>query len=291
MGRMLGSDPDQLDSLGDLLSKSADRLNAIGGEVNSLLTYTGWEGGDAEDFRWQWHHQLTGILHTTAVQSQEAARVLRVNAAEQRSASADYGAGFPGLMPSPAWTSAPPGTDAEPWWHPGLDFVLDVAGLAGFMVAGSEMMSMARDTLKGPGLLASLAVRSGSMASKLLPGGVSLGIDGAKFIDGLLGHRNDPDTVNAGVDVGLDLVEMGLLAGSVACPPLLGFYVATKIVHFGFDAVTAVDPTLPTRIADGMSDFVADTVEDTVDAIGDASEAVGGVISGGVNAVGRFLGF
>jgi hypothetical protein len=288
MGQMVGSDPDQLDSLGDLLTKASDRLNAIGGEVNSLLTYTGWEGGDAEDFRWQWHHQLTGILHATAVQSQEAARVLQVNAAEQRSASADHGGGFPGLTPSPAWTSGTPGSDAAPWWDPVLDF----AGVTLGAFSGVGLLNKAFEAAeKLPNYLEPFARFTGK-AADLVPGPVLLAlsgvVDGVKFFGG---DPGDPDTVNAGVDLGLDVIEAGLLIGTAFCPPLAVALVTTEAVHFGFDVITAIDPTLPTRVADGMSDFVAGAVEDTADAIGDASEAVGGVISGGVDAVGKFLGF
>lgn len=288
MGRMVGSDPDQLDSLGDLLSRSADRLNAIGGEINSLLTYTGWEGGDAEDFRWRWHHQLTGILHTTAVQSQEAARVLRVNAAEQRSVSADYGAGFPGLMPSPAWPSRSAEADAEPWWDSALDF-------AGVALGAMSGIGLLHDAFKAarrvPGYLEPVARFAGKV-DKLLPTPVSIGLNGVvDSINFFGGDPDDPETVNAGVDLGLDVIEAGLAVGTVFCPPLGLALVATEAVHFGFDVVTAIDPTLPTRIADGMSDFVSDAAENTVDVVGSAAEVVGGVISGGVNAVGKFLGF
>jgi hypothetical protein len=295
MGRMLGSDPDQLDRLGDALARSADRLNAIGGEVSSLLAYAGWDGGDADEFHWHWHHQLTGILRATAVQNDEAARILHRNAQEQRAASADhFGGGFPGVWLSSGWP--PPGSDFDLWsgLHPGFDFSLDLAALIGSAATAAELLNRTFDAMKAPAHLAGFAGLVGNVArwsKRWLPAPVSVLVDGTAFVHGIFEHPNDPKTVNAGVDTALSVLELGLLAGGVVCPPLLGFAVATKAVHFGFDAIAAIDPALPTQIANGMSDFVADKVGDAADAVGDAAEAAAGVVSGGVNSVANFLGF
>jgi hypothetical protein len=291
MGRVLGSDPDQLDGLGDTLTRAGDRLDAIGGEVSSLLAYADWEGGDADDFRWQWHHQLTAILHTTATQSHEAARVLHVNAQEQRTASGDRGFGYPGVPGYPAGPGGTPGASSGD--HP-IDLVLDVAGLLGAAVTSAELLDKAFGALGTPERLAKLAGLAGGVAKWVdnpASDVVSLFVDGGTFFHGLAEHSDDPKTVNAGVDFALTGMELALAAGGLVCPPLAVAAVVTKAVHFGFDALAAIDPALPSDIADGVSDFVADRVADTADTIGDVADVVGGVVSGGLGAVGKFFAF
>lgn len=291
MGRMLGSDPDQLDGLGDTLTRAGDRFNAIGGEVSSLLAHTGWEGGDADDFRWQWHHQLTAILRATATQSHEAARVLHINAQEQRTASADHGGG-PRV---PGYSSG--GDDRAAGLPQGehlIDFLLGFGGLVGTAVAGAELLDDAFGGLGTPQQLTKLAGLAADVVRWVdnpVADIASIVIDGGTFLHGLAEHPGDPETVNAGVDVALTGIELALIAGGAVCPPLAVAGLVTKAVHFGFDVVAEIDPELPSAIANGVSDFVADRANDAVDAIGDAADVVGGVMSGGVDAVGKFFGF
>ncbi|HEX6359199.1 hypothetical protein [Actinophytocola sp.] len=278
---MLGNDPDQLDGLGDLLTRSAERLGAIGTEVSVLLAGAGWEGCDAEEFRWQWHHQLTGILHSTAAQNHEAARVLHTNAQEQRAASSDHAGLFPG-----GFGGAVPGDWSVSCAETAPDIGWELIGLLGTVVGANSLLA---DTFKAfgkpPPQLASFAAGVKGLDNILKGPGIALSAlslvdDMNTFATGLACGGNRADTVNAGVDTVLGVVELGLGVGALVFPPLGAAAVVATAAHFAFDAVVAIDPELPTRIADGMSDF-ADTVADSV---GDA-------VTGGVDAVANLFGF
>lgn len=288
MGRMLGSDPDQLDGLGDTLTRSADRLNAIGGEVSSLLAYAGWEGGDADEFRWQWHHQLTGILHATAAQNHEAARVLRINAHEQRAASEGYASpGFPGQHGNPPVRGGSGIPFGDGW---------ELVGLFSTFITGNSVLASAFQALGAPESMKTLAGAVKGLDHFLKGPALIFGLpsmlnDAYVFGAGLGSGDSSPETVNAGVDTVFNVVELSLLAGTIVCPPaapVLGAVLGvTTAAHFAFDAVVAIDPTLPSQIADGMSDFA----DSAVDSVGDVADAVTGVVSGGVDAVTNFFGF
>ena len=88
------ADPDQLEGLAQVFSASAERIDAIRGEVAGALSQSQWEGGDADDFRWLWNSQLAGSLYGVAGVLREGDTKLRGNAEQQRHASgADNGAG------------------------------------------------------------------------------------------------------------------------------------------------------------------------------------------------------
>jgi len=294
MGRMLGNDPDQLDGLGDMLTRSAERLGAIGTEVSVLLAHAGWEGGDAEEFQWQWHHQLTGILRSTAAQNHEAARVLHINAQEQRAASGDYaGGGYHGLFPGGTG-----GTTNGDWSvscaETASNIGLGLIGLLGTAAGANTLLAKAFDMVEEPppGLKALAGGVEKLERFMEKGGGVALGLlslykDVNAFSTALACGDNRAETVNAGVDTVFDVVEVGLGVGAFVCPPLGVAAAVVSIAHFTFDAVVEFDPELPTQIADGMTEF-ADNVADSV---GDAADAAAGVVTGGVNAVANFFGF
>ena len=296
MGRMLGNDPDQLDGLGDMLTRSAERLGAIGTEVSVLLAHAGWEGGDAEEFQWQWHHQLTGILRSTAAQNHEAARVLHINAQEQRAASGDYaGGGYPGLFPGGTGGTAN-GDWSVPCAETAPNIGWELFGLLGTFLGANSVLAGAFDGLGVPPELKSFATKVQGLDKFLNKGpGLLLGLpslynDANTFATGLASGGNRAETVNAGVDTVFGVVEFGLGVAALfpLATPVVGPALAvTSAAHFAFDAVVAINPELPTQIADGMTEF-ADNVADSV---GDVADAAAGVVTGGVNTVANFFGF
>ena len=90
---MYGSNPDQLDALAARFEAAADELDHLRVRVGSSLHTLGWHGSDGDAFRSQWSGLHQGKLLNAAVAIREAARGLRRNAAEQRSASAADGGG------------------------------------------------------------------------------------------------------------------------------------------------------------------------------------------------------
>lgn len=91
MSSMIGADPDALDRQAHRLVTAADRLEAIRGEITTVLGRTRWEGGDGDDFRHDWETVLSGRLGQAAEWLQQASSVLRGNAEQQRQASSDFG--------------------------------------------------------------------------------------------------------------------------------------------------------------------------------------------------------
>jgi hypothetical protein len=88
---MTGADPDALDRQAHRLVTAADRLEAIRGEITTVLARTAWEGGDGDDFRHDWETVLSGRLRQAAEWLQQASSVLHGNAEQQRQASSDFG--------------------------------------------------------------------------------------------------------------------------------------------------------------------------------------------------------
>jgi hypothetical protein len=325
MGRMLGSDPDQLDGLGDTLNRAGDRLNAIGGEVSSLLAYAGWEGGDADDFRWQWHHQLTAILRAAASQSHEAARVLHINAQEQRIASGDHSGWNGSHSSSGSGTGGPPGFAVS--WDEIVDDVMLVGGLAAFPLS---LLSAAKDGLLGadlkrwagqlPDTFQKWAVNDvpgftkgfAGVVGKLGPLQIlSTGIDVFSLVGDVRNSAPEHEVFNSAVDVAFDAALIGLAVGAVVVGgPAIGIAaLAVGGAQLAFNIYTEFDEEgawnwMQDRGADVSHAFdqTAHTVSDaavavggaivgTVDAIGDVADAVGGVVSGGLDAVGEFFAF
>jgi hypothetical protein len=327
MGRMLGSDPDQLDGLGDTLNRAADRLNAIGGEVSSLLAYAGWEGGDADDFRWQWHHQLTAILRTTATQTHEAARTLHVNAQEQRVASGEHwgsGVGGPGPWPDTAGTGGQAGF-RMPWNQ--IEAVMLAGGLAALP---SSLLNAAKDGILGadlkkrvgqfPDILKKWVVNDvpgftkgfAGVAGKLGPLQIfSTGVDIYSLVDHAANSDPEHEVFNSAVNVAFDAALIGLAIGAVTVGgPAIGVAaLAVGGAQLAFNIYTSIDEEgalnwAQDRVADVAHafDHAAHTISDTAaavggaiagtaDAIGDVADAVGGVVSGGLDAVGEFFAF
>ena len=88
-GGLVGANPDQLDELAARMNSGADTLEAVRQAIFLSLRRTEWPGPDGDQFRHDWDHRHARVIATAVTALREAARVLRVNAAEQRGASLD----------------------------------------------------------------------------------------------------------------------------------------------------------------------------------------------------------
>ena len=84
---MIGANPEELDSLGHLMTQSADRLAGIHGELSSVLSMTTWSGSDAESFQGEWHGNLAGLLADVSHSVLAVGQKIHFEAAQQRLAS------------------------------------------------------------------------------------------------------------------------------------------------------------------------------------------------------------
>jgi hypothetical protein len=146
LAHLVGADPEQLDALGHRMIVSADRLEAIRGEIGALLNHGRWEGTDAERFRGRWYGQLAVMLNSASVATRDAAVTLRANADQQRAASGAEGrfAAAPGgsgssavaaaVTPDGQWRTLYAEADAD--WVAGFDGSLVGMGLSASAVAG-----------------------------------------------------------------------------------------------------------------------------------------------------------
>jgi uncharacterized protein YukE len=82
----IGADPEQLESLAAELGRFADAFQSGGGRIDRSIQDASWWGPDARRFRSQWQAGR-GALRSAADSLQAAARQLRSDAAQQRSAS------------------------------------------------------------------------------------------------------------------------------------------------------------------------------------------------------------
>lgn len=85
---MIGADPEELDSLGRMMTQSADRLDGIHRELSSALSMTTWSGSDAELFQGDWAGRLAGLLSSVAHALSASGGKLHFEAEQQRNASA-----------------------------------------------------------------------------------------------------------------------------------------------------------------------------------------------------------
>ncbi|GIG57795.1 hypothetical protein Lfu02_21670 [Longispora fulva] len=292
MSEMIGADPTQLENLGQQMRTSAGRLDSIRSEVGLALGHSHWDGPDADQFRGQWAYQLSGLLHTAALATAEAGKVLVGNAHQQIDASADSGGSAEGRHAA--------GRNEEHAEGESEDLVEKILGVAqGLMLAArgidlAPLIPNAIDTLrKLPG-----ALRDGTLLRDALKGGelvgaarvaerlnpamlvVGAGIDGFDFGYNLAKDPDSAATWKAGADIAFDIAE----AATLEFPPLA---VGIGIVHFGYDIAEMVHP--------GIAKAVGHAYIDTAKSIGDV--AVGAVETGlhglesGFKSAGHFLGF
>ena len=88
---LIGADVDQLRLLSRTIDHSAERLEAMAGEVTSRLTSTPWNGPDADRYRAQWQGESLALVRNVAGALRSVASELERNAAEQENASSAAG--------------------------------------------------------------------------------------------------------------------------------------------------------------------------------------------------------
>ncbi|TWP54064.1 hypothetical protein FKR81_00385 [Lentzea tibetensis] len=252
-----------------------------------MLTRSSWEGGDADDFRWQWDHLLSGLLIGIASAVRDCGDRVQVNAEQQRVASGDHGgSGSP-------FFGAPPGFvdeflrvyDGFGVALGGLGLAGGVAGLVGMAVDGSWKGGLAKGIAGlvngSPDFVRNIVGKDIGVVGK----GFDLvgraaefamaGIDAYEFGESLGREPDSEETYNKGAD----LVFSGTaVVVGVVCPPL---GVAIGAAGFAYGLWTDANPSFTRDFVWGARDVVGDVGG----AIGDGAEAVGDVISGGVNAL------
>jgi hypothetical protein len=87
----VGANSEQLDALAGQFDRVAEALDGIRTTIGGGLDHTYWEGHNADRFRHDWRGRHTPAVTAACAALREAARTLRVNAAQQRGASVASG--------------------------------------------------------------------------------------------------------------------------------------------------------------------------------------------------------
>ena len=100
-GGLIGANPDQLDALAARMDGDAAALSSVRDSIQWSLSRTDWPGSDGDQFRSDWAYRYAPALANAATMLRDAARVLRINADQQRYVSgASTGHAGPGGGPS-----------------------------------------------------------------------------------------------------------------------------------------------------------------------------------------------
>ncbi|MEU0880518.1 hypothetical protein ABZ345_18095 [Lentzea sp. NPDC005914] len=305
---VIGSDPDQLDQLAATMLACADQLDGVRSELAFVLVSSPWQGGDAEEFRWQWGHQLAGLLQGASVAFREAGGRVRGDAAQQRHASANDGAAT--AAPFAGWAGAGSGAGGG-----GLDFLGIAAGFGatalkvlGYASGAVELVKDAQHGLIGGNRIKNAAgqvvkftdaLRVGDsvplrMAGKFL-GKLALPIgvattwtDGAEFFAEHDKNPRSAATFSAGVSTvlgvaGVAATVTGLVALGVGAAPVVAGAAAVGGGLFLGSAAWDVIKLTP------VDDWVNSGLWAMSDGIGkaavDVRDGVGDFINGGLNAL------
>jgi hypothetical protein len=270
---MVGADTEQLSALGAAMDRQADRLDQVRSELGAGLAFSTWDGVDAEDFRYQWDNQLSGLLLGISDTLRSQAGVLRQNAEQQRVASestvgslhgggfqVDGGSGQPGLssgLLSPGHLSILLG---------GLFIASDVAEMLGKHGIGKELTAL---RVVGPVVTKGLA-------------GVSLLWDAATFVNEVATNPGSDDAWNSGANLAFSVAATG---AGLMCPPV---GIAIAVAGLGYNIATEINPSLTRDIVDDIGNAgrdVMNAVDTGMDLLGDGVEAVGGIVSNGIKGL------
>jgi len=141
---MVGSDPDQLESLARSLTKSATQLRAAEKAVGSLVKTTAWHGPKANAFKGQWNGGTGAGICRAADQLDRMAANVQGQAYQQREASAPGGSAGKADWDDPERT-----TESKPWfWVFNHDVPVD-HGLKRFPPDGLDMTAAPTDVVQG----------------------------------------------------------------------------------------------------------------------------------------------
>lgn len=299
MSAVIGSDPEQLEQLAAALLAGAERLDEVRSELAFVLVSSPWQGGDAEDFRWQWGHQLAGLLQGASAAFREAGGRVRGNAAQQRQASADDG-GQAGA-PFAGRAGAGGGSDRVDGFDPlGIAAAFGVtamrtlgfgAGLVGVVQdahhgllktkwlqnTAHEVVRLADDVRVGGAVPLRIA---GEFLSKwALPiDVVNTAIDGVGFAQEAGKNVRSQETFDAGVSTALGVAGVavgvaGLALGASAVAPLAaGLFAGTVL----WEVATEFTP---------VEEWAHDIGWAVADGVGAVGDGVGDIINGGLNAL------
>jgi hypothetical protein len=294
----IGADTTELARLGIRLDQAANELDRIRGEVSASLLHTHWDGGDAADFHDLWNRTLAGRLHNAIEATRAAAKTIRDNAHEQDVTSHDNGGS----------SAAQPGLSADALrdLREALDLTIEGIKLPFELTAFGFKAAMLFELLSKEDLIAERFIGMGD--------GVTLAIDGGRFVASLLTDPGGFGTIDSGVSVALDIAAIALgftpagvaVAGVAIVWGLLPQGVKEDIVHGVETAAVDVakasydvakwEVTTTVHAAEAIvhADVAIAKAEiNVVKHVGGAAvhtvEAVGGAMSGGVNAVKNFL--
>lgn len=86
--RIEGADPEALERLAAVVERGAAQVEGVYAPIRRMFQTSGWDGVDADQFGTEWDGPQRARLAASASALREAATNLRLNAAEQRAASA-----------------------------------------------------------------------------------------------------------------------------------------------------------------------------------------------------------
>jgi hypothetical protein len=250
MPQMVGADPDALVALSSQMTTAAERLDSIRTGVTANLAASPWKGGDADGFQNAWRGQLSGLLSQVEAMLREASKELKVNADQQRQASADgsggaaggigagiggaigagagifagaFGSGaFPVLPTLPFWSSVPGWLSSlgknmqkfEDPFGPNASWFKPVIGVV-------NKFPFIRNVV-GSSAFGDVAGALGKAGKVLGPIGAVIGVystvqSGSQFIHDLQDPSVDRVTT---LQDGLDIVKNGAFASSIVTGPI-----------------------------------------------------------------------
>ncbi|TQJ41844.1 hypothetical protein FBY33_3963 [Arthrobacter sp. SLBN-112] len=316
-GTLWGADVDQLRTLAQQFSKTADLLQQQSMQLSSQINNNpAWKGADAQRFRLDWNSNHRTLLQQTVARLQQESKVLLKNADEQEKASTNGTAsGGAGVEASSSGSRPPiPGQGSNDPWGPGwltdpdspCRNGWDIYGLAkafpnlrtGLFDIGAMLHKSRIGDFLDPS--AWRAFQESNEFSKFF--NLSNNLFEGKFHEVL----NLADTTTAfkyldGFGKGLGIVGVGLDALDAFNNFKEGDYDAGKYSLFkvAMGAGSFAPPPVGTAcmVASGALALydnvpvIHAAVDNAKDKIAEGTEAVSGAISDGVDAVGDFFGF
>jgi hypothetical protein len=313
---MWGADVDQLRTLAQQFSKTADLLQQQSTQLSSQINNNpAWKGADAQRFRSDWNSNHRTLLQQTVARLQQESKVLLKNADEQEKASTNGTAsGGAGVEAASGLGRPVPGQGSNDPWGPGwltepdspFRDGWDIYGLAkafpnlraGLFDIGAMLhKSRIGDFLDPSGWR---AFQNSNEFSKFF--NLSNNLFEGKFHEVL----NLADTTTAfkyldGFGKGLGIVGVGLDALDAFNNFKEGDYDAGKYSLFkvAIGAGSFAPPPVGTAcmVASGALALydnvpvIHEAVDNAKDKIAEGAEAVSGAVSDGVDAVGDFFGF
>lgn len=302
---VIGSDPDQLDQLAATMLACADRLDGVRSELAFVLAGSPWQGGDADDFRWQWGHQLAGLLQGASTAFREAGARVRGDAGQQRQASADDGAGAGAPSAGRAggggggggWAADPLGTAAA--FGVAAMGVLGLAsdvvglvhdahrGLIGGKWAKSAADQMVRlaDHVRVGGAVPLRIAGEFLQKKALLIDGVNTVIDGVDFVRAAGENPRSKETFDTGVSTlfsvaGVGVGVVGAVAVAAGAAPVVA---AAAGVGLGLFVGEQVWEEVSERTE--VDEWLHQEFWKKADQVGETVQAAGDIINGGLNAL------